>query len=95
MAAYIIAQVEVTDAEKFAKYSSLVPAVVEKCGGRYLVRGGTVEAAEGSWNPPRLVVLEFPSMEKAKNFYTSQDYAPLLELRTQSAHTELSFVEGI
>ncbi len=95
MAAYLVAQVEVTDAETFAQYSAQVPAVIEKYGGRYLVRGGAVEAVEGSWNPPRLVIVEFPSMAQLKTFYHSEDYAPLIELRTRSARTHLSLVEGV
>jgi uncharacterized protein (DUF1330 family) len=95
MAAYLIAQVKVTDPEIFAKYSSQVPGVIEQYGGRYLVRGGATEAVEGSWTPARLVVVEFPSMEQLKRFYHSDEYAPLIELRNQSAHTDLTFAEGI
>jgi len=95
MAAYLIAQVNVTDPETFAQYSSRVPGVIEQYGGRYLVRGGATEAVEGAWTPTRLVVVEFPSMEQLKRFYHSDEYAPLIELRNQSAHTDLTFVEGI
>jgi uncharacterized protein (DUF1330 family) len=95
MAAYLIAQVSVTDPETFAQYGSQVPAVIEQYGGRYLVRGGTTEAVEGSWTPARLVVVEFPSMEQLKRFYHSDEYAPLIELRNKSARTDLNFVEGI
>ena len=94
MAALVIVQVDVTDPEKFEKYRRQVPSVIEKYGGRYLVRGGATEAVEGSWSPPRLVVLEFPSLEQAKKWYSSADYAPLLELRKQSARTTMTFAEG-
>jgi len=95
MAAYLIAQVNVTDPETFAQYSSRVPGVIEQYGGRYLVRGGATEAVEGSWMPARLVVVEFPSMEQLKRFYHSNEYAPLIELRNQSARTDMTFAEGI
>ena len=95
MAAYLIAQVNVTDPETFAQYSSRVPGVIEQYGGRYLVRGGATEAVEGSWMPARLVVVEFPSMEQLKRFYHSDEYAPLIELRNQSARTDMTFAEGI
>jgi uncharacterized protein (DUF1330 family) len=95
MAAYLIAQINVTDPETFAQYSSRVPGVIEQYGGRYLVRGGATEAVEGSWTPTRLVVVEFPSMEQLKRFYHSDEYAPLIELRNQSARAELTFAEGI
>ena len=95
MAAYLIAQVNVTDPETFAQYSSRVPGVIEQYGGRYLVRGGATEAVEGSWMPARLVVVEFPSMQQLKRFYHSDEYAPLIELRNQSARTDMTFAEGI
>jgi uncharacterized protein (DUF1330 family) len=95
MAAYLIAQVNVTDPEIFAQYSSRVPGVIEQYGGRFLVRGGATEAIEGSWTPARLVVVEFPSMEQLKRFYHSDEYAPLIELRNQSARTDMIFAEGI
>ena len=94
MPAYVIAQVEVTDAEKFAQYGAQVPATIEQYGGRYLVRGGATEAIEGDWAPPRVVVLEFPSMEQLKKWYYSEAYKPLITLRQQAAKTHLSFVEG-
>jgi uncharacterized protein (DUF1330 family) len=72
-----------------------VPAVIAQYGGRYLVRGGQVETVEGEWHVPRLVVLEFPSMEQLKRFYYSAEYAPLLELRQKSTRSVLAFVEGV
>ncbi len=95
MAAYVIAQVEVTDAETFAQYSAQVPAVIAQYNGRYLVRGGALEHIEGEWNVSRLVVLEFPSLEQLKRFYHSPEYAPLIALRQKSARTILSAVEGV
>jgi uncharacterized protein (DUF1330 family) len=59
------------------------------------VRGGATEAVEGAWTPTRLVVVEFPSMEQLKRFYHSDEYAPLIELRNQSARTDMTFAEGI
>ena len=94
MPAYVIAQVEVTDPETFARYGAQVPATLEPYGGRYLVRGGATQAIEGDWAPPRLVVLEFPTMDQAKKWYDSEAYKPLIALRQQSAKTNLSFVEG-
>ncbi len=95
MAAYLIAQVEVTDPDTFAKYSQQVPGVIAQYGGRYKVRGGSSKAIEGAWAPDRLVVVEFDSMDQLETFYNSAEYAPLIELRTKSANTELTFVEGV
>ena len=95
MAAYVIAQVEVTNAEMFAQYAAQVPAVIEQYGGRYLVRGGKKQELEGAWPINRVVVLEFPSMEQLLRFYHSPEYAPLIELRQQSARTVFSAIEGV
>ena len=95
MAAYVIAQVDITNPNTFAQYGQQVPAVVDQYGGRYLVRGGTMEVAEGEWDAPRVVVLEFPSMQALKRFYYSPEYAPLIKLRQQSARSVLAFVEGV
>ena len=95
MSAYVIADVNVTDPDLFAEYRQLVPATIEKYGGRFVVRGGAVETKEGGWSPSRLVVLEFPSMEKARSWYHSPEYAPALALRLKSANAKLIFVEGV
>jgi uncharacterized protein (DUF1330 family) len=71
-----------------------VPAVIEQYGGRYLVRGGTVHPLEGDMGLDRFVVLEFPSMDAARWFYDSPEYAPLLKLRTDTTRSRVAFVEG-
>lgn len=95
MAAYVIADVNVTDATLYDDYKKLVPATVEKYGGRFAVRGGAVDAKEGDWKPARLVVLEFPSMEQARRWYASPEYAPALALRLKAAKARLILVEGV
>lgn len=94
MTAYIIADVEVHDPDTFGLYRERVPAVIAQYGGRYLVRGGALHPVEGEWGLHRLVVLEFPSMDDARRFYDSPEYAPLLELRQASATTKMAIVEG-
>ena len=94
MAAYVIADLEVTDPAKFKGYGSQVPSTLEKYGGKYIVRGGATEKVEGSWEPGRMVVIEFESMEQAKKWYHSQEYSGPMQLRHQSARTNLIFVEG-
>lgn len=94
MAAYVIANVNVHDAAGFEEYRRQVPATIAKHGGRYLVRGGCVERVEGTWNPTRLVVLEFPSMEQARRWYDSEDYRGPMALRMKTAMTDVVFVEG-
>ena len=66
MAAYVVAEVEVTDPAVYEEYRKLVPSTIAKYGGKYLVRGGAVDVKEGGWQPKRLVVLEFASMDQAR-----------------------------
>jgi len=95
MPAYFIVDVEVTDPAGFEEYRKLVPGTVQKYGGRFLVRGGAVETLEGDWQPKRVVVLEFPSLEQAKRWYNSEDYRDPKALRFKTARTKLILVEGV
>jgi uncharacterized protein (DUF1330 family) len=94
MAAYFIVNLDIRDREKFEAYRAGVPAVIERYGGRYLVRGGEIHRVEGDPGFKRLVVLEFPSMEAARHFYDSPEYAPLLRLRQESAASDIVLAEG-
>jgi uncharacterized protein (DUF1330 family) len=94
MSAYVIAEIEVTDPATYEEYRKQVLPVVTKYGGRFLVRGGNVRSKEGGWQPKRIVVLEFPSMEQAEKFYGSPEYAPLIKLRQKASKGRLILVEG-
>ena len=94
MAAYVIADVEIHDNALFDEYRKLVPATVERYGGKFLVRGGAVDSKEGGWNPKRLVVLEFASAEQARKWYASPEYAPALAMRLKAAKAKMVIVEG-
>jgi uncharacterized protein (DUF1330 family) len=94
MAAYVIANVNVTDAALFEEYRRRVPDTIASHGGRYLVRGGKHETLEGAWQPSRLVVLEFPSLEQARRWYDSEDYREPRALRMKSALCDVVLVEG-
>jgi uncharacterized protein (DUF1330 family) len=95
LAAYIIAELEVTDPATFEEYRKGVPATIAAYGGRYLVRGGALESLEGGWSPKRMVVLEFPSLEQAKRWYGSADYRELLAMRKRSTNSRVVLVEGL
>lgn len=95
MAGYVIAEVEVTDPAAYEEYRKLVPATIARYGGRFLVRGGVVETKEGGWSPARLVVLEFPSLEQARRWYHSPEYAPALAIRLKAASAKLVIAEGM
>jgi uncharacterized protein (DUF1330 family) len=94
MAAYLIAEIEVTDPAAYEEYRKQVPAVVARYGGKFLVRGGQVKAKEGGWTPKRIIVVEFPSLAQAEKWYESADYAPLIELRQKASKGKLIIVEG-
>ena len=93
-AAYLVGDIEVTDPDTYAKYAAGVPDTVAAYGGRYLVRGALGEVFEGSWSPKRLVVLEFESMDRAKAWYNSPEYAELKKLRQSASKGNLIFAEG-
>jgi len=95
MAAYVIGEVEIRDMEAYKEYAKRVPATVAQYGGKYLVRGGAVTPKEGDWSPRRVVILEFASMEQARKWYDSPEYAPVLAIRERSAASKLIFVEGV
>ena len=95
MSAYFIVEVEVTDPGGFEEYRKLVPATVQQYGGRFVVRGGAVETLEGDWQPKRVVVLEFPSLEQAKRWYNSEEYRDPKALRFKTAKSKLILVEGV
>jgi uncharacterized protein (DUF1330 family) len=73
----------------------MVPATIAKYGGKFVVRGGTVETLEGRWDPQRLVILEFESAERAKQWWASEDYREAKQLRQRTAETQLIVVEGV
>jgi len=94
MAAYVFAQIEVTDPATYDDYRKQVLPTVTKFGGRFIVRGGKVDAKEGDWKPERMIALEFPSMEQAQKWYHSPEYAPLITLRQKASKGKLIIVEG-
>jgi len=94
MSAYVVVEIDVKDAERYADYKTMVPASLEAYGGRFLVRGGTVESLEGTWEPSRFVILEFDSMERAKRWWDSDEYREARDLRQATADTRMIVVEG-
>jgi len=95
MAAYLVADIEVTDAEGYQEYRRTVGASIAAFGGRFLARGGPVEVLEGDWSPKRLVIVEFPSMERLRAWYDSPEYAPALALRKRASISRLLMTEGV
>jgi uncharacterized protein (DUF1330 family) len=93
-AAYLVGDIEVTDPDRYSTYAAGVPETVALYGGKYLVRGVSGETLEGTWAPKRLVVLEFESMERAKAWYDSPEYADLKKIRQSASKGKLIFADG-
>ena len=94
MAAYVIYDVEIYDPQRYQEYTVKVKPAVEAAGGRYLARGGRHKVIEGSWEPRRLVLFEFPSIEKAEEFYNSKLYREYKTIRDESSSGNIVIVEG-
>jgi uncharacterized protein (DUF1330 family) len=94
MAAYLIADTQITDHKTYDEYKRQVAPTIAKFGGRFLVRGGPHTVLEGNLQVHRLVVIEFPSMQALKSWYSSAEYAPLLAMRQPAATDHLIAVEG-
>jgi uncharacterized protein (DUF1330 family) len=95
MAAFVISEVETRDAAAMAQYREHAAASIARHGGRYLVRGGAADLIEGGPPPRTLVIVEFSSMTKAREWYASPDYAEALKFRQTALERRLLFVEGV
>jgi uncharacterized protein (DUF1330 family) len=95
MPAYVIVNVNTRDPERYEAYKKIAQETVARFGGRYLVRGGEMAVLEGSWKPTRIVVLEFESFERAREWWHSPDYAPAKQLRQSISESDLIIVDGL
>lgn len=95
MKAYVIVDVNITDPVRYEDYKKLTPGSLVPFDGKFVVRGGVAETLEGDWQPGRIVVLEFPSMEKAKAWWSSEGYAPAKAIRQSASVAKMIVVEGI
>ena len=94
MPAYLIAQVKIHDPEIYKQYMQRTPALIAKYGGRFIVRGGTSETLEGAVSNRLIVIVEFPSMDRAREFYNSPEYRQAKAIRTPVSDAEFVLVEG-
>lgn len=95
MSVYMIIEAkEVMDKNKYMEYVQQVPPLVEKFGGKYLARGGKVTVVSGDWNPGRVIIIEFASMEKFNAWWSSPEYRLVAPLREQSAKVNAVIIEG-
>lgn len=94
MPAYLIVRVNVTDSTRFADYIKAVPQVIGRFDGKYIVRGGDVLTLEGPEEKRRIIVIEFPTLQQARNFYNSDEYTEVRKLRTGAAEGEIIAIQG-
>ena len=93
---YLIAEARVGDVAAYETYKALAEAAIARHGGRYLVRGGAIEMLEGTWaNIPRLVIVEFESVDAARSFYASPEYQAARAARQGIAEMNMLVVSGI
>ncbi len=93
MGAFMFIQAEITDPTRFMEYAKRTPALVEKFGGRYRSMRGEVEQLEGKTDNRKIVVSEWPSMDAARRFWHSEEYAEIKKLRDGAAEVDVHLVE--
>ncbi len=94
-AGYVIAQITVTDPEAYREYVAAVTPIIAKFGGEYLVRGGEAEHHEGESIGERTVVIRFASLQAARDWYHSEEYAPVKAMRQRASTSLQTLVEGV
>ncbi len=94
MSVYMIIQITILNHELYSRYVEEVPGIIKKYGGRYLVRGGKVVPMFGNWNPERIILIEFETMEQLMNCFDSPEYLKIALSRENSTVTESIIVNG-
>jgi uncharacterized protein (DUF1330 family) len=95
MPAYVIVEIDIVDPAGYEEYKKLAGVTVEKYGGKYVIRGGRTEVLEGDWKPKRVVVLQFESAQRAKDWLNSEEYREPRKMRHRTARTKMILVEGV
>ena len=95
MPAYVLVELSIYDPELYEEYKKLTPETIEAYGGRFVVRGGAAELLEGEWNPERIVLLEFPSAERAREWWESEEYTRARLIRQRAAETRMIILKGV
>ena len=95
MSVYMIIDIQVHNSALYAEYLEKVPAILGQYGGRYLARGGTITPLSGNWNPKRIVVIEFETIERLRACFNSAEYRAIAPLREQSTTSKSIVVEGV
>ena len=95
MPAYLISQIEVHDPKGYEEYRKIVGPSLVKYGGKFIARGGKIDVLEGSWSPKRVVICEFESLARAREWYESAEYKPAMDIRQKTADAQIIVVDGL
>ena len=95
MPAYVLVELSIHNKELYEEYKLLTPKTIEAYGGRFVVRGGETELLEGDWNPERIVLLEFPSAKRAREWWDSEEYTHARGIRQRAAETRMIILNGV
>ncbi len=95
MAAYVIFDVEIRDMARYQEFMNGVKPALEEAGARYLARGGAHKVHEGDWEPRRIVIIEFPSLDAWEKFYNGPVYQGLKSIRDEVSSARLVSVAGL
>ncbi|MCA0933622.1 DUF1330 domain-containing protein [Lutimonas saemankumensis] len=95
MAAFVLVEIDIHDKELYKSYTLLTPATIAAYDGKFVVRGGEISVLEGEWNPERIVLLEFPSVEKANEWWHSEAYEKVRKIRQKAATTKMIVLKGV
>lgn len=95
MPAYVLVHIDVKDTGPYEDYKKMAPPSIAQYGGRYLVRGPQPEILEGKWEPKRLVILEFPSVDRAREWWNSPEYAEAKAKRQSCSRGDMVLLEGL
>ena len=96
MAAYLVVDTDIQNADEYEKYKALAKPIAEQYGGVYRVRGGSMDVVETDlWSPTRMVIIEFPDMQSARAFVDSEEYAPVKPIRRDNARCTLTILDGV
>lgn len=95
MAAYVIVEIDIFDPVGFGDYRKAVVPLVQKYGGKYVAVDDQIETLEGDWSPKRIVMIEFPSMKRAKEWFGCEEYREPCKIRKRTAKTKIILTEGV
>ena len=95
MPAYVFVEIDIYDQELYDEYKQMTPSTIKDFDGKFLVRGGQTEHLEGDWHPERIVLLEFPSVERAKEWWQSEAYTRARLVRQRAAETKMIILDGV